>query len=85
MFGDFVFLDVNLYFMKLLIYSFFIFFSFSVLAQPKGAELKERNGVECYIHVVQPGNTLYGLHRLYNAEIDDILKYNPDLKINFED
>ena len=85
MFGDFVFLDVNLYFMKLLIYSFFIFFSFSVLAQPKGAELKERNGVECYIHVVQPGNTLYGLHRLYNAEIDDILKYNPDLKINFEE
>ena len=85
MFGDFVFLDVNLYFMKLLIYSFFIFFSFSVLAQPEGAELKERNGVECYIHVVQPGNTLYGLHRLYNAEIDDILKYNPDLKINFEE
>ena len=62
-----------------------LFFSNVVLAQPKGAEVVERNGVECYIHTIEPGNTLYGLHRLYNVSVEDILKNNPRIKDNFKE
>ena len=62
-----------------------LFFSNVVLAQPKGAKVVERNGVECYIHTIEPGNTLYGLHRLYNVSVENILKNNPGIKDDFKE
>lgn len=71
--------------MKYLFFYFFILFSFSVVAQPKGAEVTVKDGVECYVHIIKPGNTLYGLHRLYNATISDIIKYNPKIESDFKE
>ena len=71
--------------MKYLFFYFFILFSFSVVAQPKGAEVTVKDGVECYVHVIKPGNTLYGLHRLYNTDIKDIIRYNPNIEVDFKE
>lgn len=35
---------------------------------------------EARIHVVQPGQTLYGISRMYDFTIDDLIYFNPDLK-----
>jgi LysM repeat protein len=71
--------------MKNLIVYLFLLFSFTVLAQPKGANVTEKDGVECYVHIIKPGNTLYGLHRLYNTTIKDIIRYNPNIEVDFKE
>jgi LysM repeat protein len=35
---------------------------------------------EARIHVVQPKETLYGISRMYNFTIDDLIYFNPDLR-----
>ena len=45
------------------------------------------NGKRFYLHVVEPGNTLYGISRLYEVTIDQIQVSNPEslkegLKVN---
>ena len=37
------------------------------------------NGNKYYLHVVEPGNTLYGISKLYNLSIGEIQKENPIL------
>lgn len=37
------------------------------------------NGNKYYLHVVEPGNTLYGISKLYNLEITEIQDNNPIL------
>jgi len=71
--------------MKHLICYLLFLSSFNVLAQPKGANVTEKDGVECYVHVIKPGNTLYGLHRLYNTDIKDIIRYNPNIEVDFKE
>src|SRR5690554_2479081 len=52
--------------------------SFAVFSQEIGEET--RNGQLYKIHVVEAGNTLYGLHKKYAVSIDEILKANPTVK-----
>lgn len=48
-----------------------------LLAQPKNAKIEEINGKKYYVHIVEAGNSLWGIHTLYNVTIDDILTNNP--------
>lgn len=47
--------------------------------QPAGAQTEVKNGKTYYVHVVEKGNTLYGLHTLYNVPVEDILSANEGL------
>lgn len=63
-----------------------LLFSFSALAQEL-PEVHKINGKKYYLHVVEKGNTLYGISKLYNIEISDIEIHNPvilteGLKVN---
>lgn len=71
--------------MKYIIYLTFFLLSFNSFSQPQGAKVETRNGVKCYVHKIQPGNTLYGLHRLYNVSIDEIRSLNPGITENFKE
>jgi LysM repeat protein len=48
-----------------------------VLAQPGEVEVRERDGKSFYIHVVQAGNTLWGLQTIYKIPADEIIQHNP--------
>src|SRR5690554_4999199 len=52
--------------------------TFTGFSQEVGEEI--RNGQLHKIHIVEAGNTLYGLHRKYDATIDAIIKANPIVK-----
>ena len=50
---------------------------FSVL-RAQGTPLVELvSGVKYYVHFVQSGNTLYGIHKTYNVPLDKIITANP--------
>lgn len=49
-------------------------------AQPGVAPTKQINGKTYYIHKVEAGNTLYGLHKMYSVEAATIMAENPFLK-----
>ncbi|UKN01501.1 LysM peptidoglycan-binding domain-containing protein [Paracrocinitomix mangrovi] len=68
--------------MKNLLLILSIFMLSNVFAQPEDAVVKTIEGKKYYIHVVAQGNTLYGIHSLYNTEIEDILNANPGLSDN---
>jgi LysM repeat protein len=52
--------------------------SFScVFAQPETAQTEVIGGKKYYIHFVQTGNTLWGIHDMYNVSVEEIIKYNP--------
>lgn len=53
------------------------FVSFGVFAQPENATTEVVNGKKYYVHIVQDGNTLYGIHNLYNISVEEIIKQNP--------
>lgn len=77
--------NTNSLHMKFFIYLIFFFLTFNLFSQPPGAKVELRNGVKCYIHKIQPGNTLYGLHRLYNVSIEEIKSLNPGITENFKE
>ncbi|MCH2228862.1 MAG: LysM peptidoglycan-binding domain-containing protein [Crocinitomicaceae bacterium] len=54
--------------------------SVTAYSQPGVANVVEQNGVRFYEHKVESGNTLWGLQRMYNVSVDDILTVNPALK-----
>ena len=70
--------------MKKILNSCIVFFLFigMTFAQPADAQIETRNGKKYYVHVVKEGNTLYGIHRLYQVEISDILAANEGLNDN---
>lgn len=49
----------------------------TLLAQPDDAETIVKDGKVYYVHVVQNGNTLWGIHTLYNVEVQKIIAENP--------
>ena len=53
------------------------FVSFGSFAQPENATTEVVNGKKYYVHIVQDGNTLYGIHNLYNVSVEEIIKQNP--------
>lgn len=70
--------------MKNFISLFIVFCCFmgSVFAQPDQAAIETKNGKKYYVHIVQKGNTLYGIHQLYNTSLEDILNANDGLSNN---
>jgi LysM repeat protein len=55
---------------------FAIFFASFSFAQPGEVEVEFKDGQEYWIHVVQEGNTLYGIKRTYNVDIPTIMAHN---------
>ena len=48
-----------------------------VFAQPETNQTEVIGGKKYYVHFVQTGNTLWGIHNLYSVSVEDIIKYNP--------
>lgn len=64
--------------MKKFIYSIlFLFVSLVSWAQPEKPVIEEVNGKKYYVHIVQGGNTLYGLTKLYQTSAEQIIAENP--------
>lgn len=55
----------------------FLFCTLGVFAQPGNVPTEVINGKKYYVHFVQAGNTLWGIHKLYNVPVEDIVKLNP--------
>lgn len=55
----------------------FVFFTCVVFAQPEKAQTEIIGGKKFYVHFVQSGNTLWGIHKLYNVPVEEIIKANP--------
>lgn len=53
------------------------FVSFGLVAQPEDATTEVVNGKKYYVHIVQDGNTLYGIKNLYATSVEEIIKQNP--------
>jgi LysM repeat protein len=64
--------------MKLIICLSFVLVGLGAWAQPENAEIEIVNGKRYYVHIVQGGNTLYGIHKLYNVPVEDIVAENPE-------
>ena len=58
----------------------FLVGSIQLFAQPKDAEIEEKDGKKYYVHIVQAGNSLWGIHNLYNVNVDDIVATNPGVE-----
>ena len=43
-------------------------------------DIREINGERFYFHTVEKGNTLYSISKLYNVDLKEIIKYNPEAK-----
>ena len=56
-----------------------------LLAQPEGAEIQTIKGERVYVHTVQAGNTLWGIHKLYNVPVEDIVRRNPGVEAGIQD
>jgi LysM repeat protein len=52
----------------------------NLFAQPGKAPTRIKDGKVFYVHEVEPGNTLYGLHRIYGVDVEQIMFHNPFLK-----
>ncbi|MGV3631069.1 MAG: LysM peptidoglycan-binding domain-containing protein [Bacteroidota bacterium] len=63
--------------MKLLYSLFFCLFSLLTLAQPENPVYEEINGKKFYVHIVQGGNTLWGLSQMYKVPAEKIIEFNP--------
>ncbi len=53
-----------------------------MLAQQQNNNLIKHNGKYYYLHIVQKGETLYGLSKLYTIPIDSIVQHNMFIKEN---
>lgn len=61
------------------------FFCLAVLngmAQPENATVETINGKKYYVHIVEQGNTLYGIQTLYKTNMETLLQTNPNLTDN---
>lgn len=53
-----------------------------LFAQPDDAKVETINGKKYYVHIVEQGNTLYGIQTLYKTDMPTILQANPNLSDN---
>ncbi|MBL4703039.1 MAG: LysM peptidoglycan-binding domain-containing protein [Flavobacteriales bacterium] len=67
-------------FKKIILSVCFVFFLATAFAQPGKTKTKIIDGKEYYMHKVKRGNTIYGLHRMYDVPVDEILSLNPEAK-----
>ena len=63
----------------------FLLGSIQLFAQPKNAEIESKDGKKYYVHIVQAGNSLWGIHTLYNVPVDDIVSSNPGVENGIKD
>ncbi len=63
--------------MKNIITFLFCLFFIGLFAQPENPVYEEINGKKFYVHIVQGGNTLYNLSKLYKVEAEKIIEFNP--------
>jgi LysM repeat protein len=63
--------------MKHWILLFVVWVTLSVNAQPETHNIEIIDGKEYYVHLVQAGNTLWGIHKEYNVPVEDIIAANP--------
>lgn len=54
-------------------------FATSPLFAQNDKEIVQRNGKPYYLHIVQQGNTLWGLHTQYDVPVDAIVNENPGI------
>jgi len=59
---------------------FIVLFSINALAQPGKAKVELIDNVKYYAHYVQNGQTLYGIHQLYDVPVDEIIKSNNNIE-----
>jgi LysM repeat protein len=52
----------------------------SVFAQKDTLETELIAGKKYYIHIVQAGNSLWGIHKLYNVSVNEIVAANPGIE-----
>lgn len=70
----------------ILVFALLILISFTGMSQEK-PPVHKINGKKYYLHVVEKGNTLFGIYKLYNVPITEIIAENPvvaedGLKVN---
>ncbi|MCE3296559.1 MAG: hypothetical protein K0R65_2273 [Crocinitomicaceae bacterium] len=70
--------------MKLLYSLFFCLFSVVAFAQPENPVYEEINGKKFYVHIVQGGNTLWGLSKMYNVPAEKIIEFNPTVSAGIQ-
>lgn len=63
--------------MKNILALIIICFTTIAWAQPEDARIETINGERVYVHVVQGGNTLWGIKQLYNVPVETIVRRNP--------
>jgi LysM repeat protein/ABC-type branched-subunit amino acid transport system substrate-binding protein len=66
--------------MKIYIALSFLLFTSILFAQPSVAKKELVNGRKYYVHIVEEGNTVYGLQKLYNVPQSEILASNPGIE-----
>lgn len=54
-------------------------FALPGFSQPENATVETIDGKKYYVHIVEQGNTLYGIHQLYNTSIETLLAENEGL------
>mgnify|MGYP003663654265 CR=1 FL=1 len=64
--------------MKVTLLFSFLFVSLLSYSQPENAQIQVIDGKRYYVHFVQGGNTLYGIHNLYKVPVEDIVAANPE-------
>lgn len=57
-----------------------IIISFVSFSQLEDVKIESRNGQRVYVHVIQKGNTLWGLHKLYDVPVEKIVAGNPGVE-----
>lgn len=58
----------------------FLLFSSLTFGQLGEVKIETRNGEKVYVHVVQKGNTLWGLYKLYDVPVEKIIEKNPGVE-----
>jgi len=56
-----------------------LFISVVCFAQPGKVGVETLNGKKYYVHFIEAGQTLYGLHQMYDVPVGDIAKANENL------
>lgn len=58
---------------------------FSSFGQLEDVKIETRNGQRMYVHVIQKGNTLWGLHKLYDVPVEKIIEINPGVETSLQE
>jgi LysM repeat protein/ABC-type branched-subunit amino acid transport system substrate-binding protein len=65
---------------KHILFCIFLAYNFICVAQNKSTTIQSVDGKKFYIHKIEKGQSLYGVSKLYNVELDQLYNINPELK-----